>query len=309
MGVTCFVTLMVDDTTRRNVLLAGGTAIVGGATIGLPASANDVSGGALGFASESNERRENPESPNSRTVEWDGRRGAEHATQDCEEGEFGYWHFVLTRGGPTPIEEEDATLEVTWEDSETETFEGSFRGQGAGAMHFDVIKESGGTVTEAVATFSGGGPNALLTISEGECLPDDRPPEPPEKLYWQVDFGAGPNPPIPPRYYPDDGMFALGSGADGVLDNPSHIRRQTEGQLGDVTIDDSAFSFDDDDSPTEVSVSFTVDEGAETRDLHLAVFTLPGPFSEDEIDQQDLFDSISDTYDGGESDTLTLDLP
>ena len=296
---------MVDDTTRRKVLITGGTAVVGGAALGIPTSANETGSSDSNSADDSRE----PNTSNERTVTWDGERGSEHATQDCGEGEIGYWHFILTRGGPTPIEEENATLEVTWDDSETDTFDGEFRGQGQGALHFDVFRESGGTITEAKATFSGGGQNALLTISDGECLKDDKPPRPPKEVYWQVDFGEGSNPPLPPRYYPNDGMFALGSGEDGVLDNPSHIRTQQDGQLGDVTIDDRSFSFDDDDNPTEVSVSFTVDEGAITRDLHLAVFTLPGPFTEDEIDDQELYDTVSDTYDGGDSDTLTLTLP
>lgn len=308
MRDSLLVTVMVDDTTRRKVLLGGGTLLIGGSAVGVPSSARDVAIEKIGKGQEQ-ERGPNEQPPSSRTVPWDGQRGAEHAMQECSEGEFGYWHFVLTRGGRPPLEEENATLEVTWEDTETKTFEGSFRGQGAGTLHFDVFRESGGTVEKAVATFSGGGPNALLTISEGDCVPDDQPPEPPEAVYWQVDFGAGPNPPIPPRYYPDDGMFALGSGEDGVLENPSYIRTRSDGQLNDVTIEDRSFSFDDTDEPTEVSVTFTVDEGAPTRDLHLAAFTLPGPFTEDEIDDQELFDSISDTYEGGDSDTLTVALP
>lgn len=130
----------------------------------------------------------------------------------------------------------------------------------------------------------------------------------PEKVYWQVDFGEGKQAPVPPHYWPNDGLFALGT-SEGTIENPSFSRTQSDGQLGDVSIEDHAFQFDDDDNPTEVSVTFTVDEDGDPRYLHLAVFTLPGPYDPDEVDEQELYEEVSMAYDGGESDTLTLSLP
>lgn len=115
-------------------------------------------------------------------------------------------------------------------------------------------------------------------------------------------------PPDPPRYWPDDVMSALGDSTDGVMHNPSHRRFETDGQLGDVWIDGWSFDLDDEDDPSEVSVSFNVDDGRASRDLHLAVFTLPGPFDESDVDDQELVDVVSGEYDGGDSDTLTLSL-
>ena len=128
------------------------------------------------------------------------------------------------------------------------------------------------------------------------------------EVFWQVDFGAGEEPPIPPHYWPNDGVFALGN-SNGVTENPSHRRMQTDGQLGDVTIETGAFTFDDDDEPTEVTIEFSVDEGGSARYLHLAVFILPGPFDEDEIDEQELYQYTSAEFAGGDSGTFTVELP
>ena len=291
---------MPDDTTltRRKSLkaiLATGV-ILGGAGTTLAASA-DGDRNPLSSALNGNER----------TLYWEG-QGDEHATQDCEEEEDGYWKWILTRGGRTAIEE-GAELTVKFDDNTETTVTGYFPGAGAGAVHFDVFKAGGGTVDSASVTFSGGGANALLTISDGDCVDRERPPnDEPVLDYWQLDFGEGVNPPIPPRYYPDDGMFALGSEEDGVLQNPSHNRQQITGQLEDVVVVDNQFQFDDEDNPESVTVEFRIDDEGETRDLHLALFELPGPFDEDEIDQQVLVDVVSDEFEGGETGELTLDL-
>jgi len=145
-----------------------------------------------------------------------------------------------------------------------------------------------------------GSVDGSLTVEEGA---DQEP------VYWQVDFAAGAEPPSPPSYWPDDLMAALGNSDDGVTQGPSLRRQQTDGQLGDVTITDNEFKFDDEGNPTEVTVEFEVDEDGEARNLHLAAFTLPGPFDEDEIDQQELFDSTSGTYEGGDTGTLTVSIP
>ena len=149
--------------------------------------------------------------------------------------------------------------------------------------------------------------NDFRAVGNIETFVKDKEVEP-EKVYWQVDFGEGKHAPVPPHYWPDDGLFALGTN-EGILDNPSFSRTQTDGQLGDVSIEDHAFAFDDEDEPTDVSVSFTVDDDGESRYLHLAVFVLPGPYDPDEIDEQELYEEVSKTYAGGDSDTLTLSLP
>lgn len=106
-----------------------------------------------------------------RTLDWDG-QGSEHAEQNCSENEEGFWHWILTPGGSTAIET-DAVLEVQFEDESSATVEG-YRPSGGeqGAVHFNVTKPGGGTVESATVTFTGGGDNPVLTISDGECRPD-----------------------------------------------------------------------------------------------------------------------------------------
>jgi len=130
----------------------------------------------------------------------------------------------------------------------------------------------------------------------------------PEKVYWQVDFSQG-EVPMPPSYYPRDLMAGLGNTEDGPTQNPSVLRQENQGELGDVTIEQKKFQFDNQDNPTQATVSFTVDEDAETRDLHLASFKLPGEFDIDELDQQELFDSKVKSFEGGESGNLTVSIP
>ncbi|MDR5671672.1 fibronectin type III domain-containing protein [Halalkaliarchaeum sp. AArc-GB] len=130
-----------------------------------------------------------------------------------------------------------------------------------------------------------------------------------ELVYWQVDFGAGEKPPEPPRYYPDDVVAALGNSADGVTENPSFRRKQTDGQLGDVRVADGSVSFADSDDPTEVSVAFELDEGAPERHLHLAVFVMPGPYDPAEVDEQELYEYASATYGGGDAGELSVSVP
>jgi len=130
-----------------------------------------------------------------------------------------------------------------------------------------------------------------------------------EVVFWQVDFAEGTEPPSDPEYWPNDLMAALGNSENGVTRNPAPRRQQNSGQLGDVSILDNEFQFDDPASPTEVSVQFELDSDADPRDLHLAVFTLPGPFDEDEIDEQELFENSSDTYEGDDAGELTVSIP
>lgn len=143
---------------------------------------------------------------------------------------------------------------------------------------------------------------------EGEILSFEKDPIE-EKVYWQLDFGEGAEPPLPPRYWPDDGFFALGNSENGVTENPSHARTRTAGQLGDVEIADWAFSFDDPDDPSEATITFEVEPDGEARDLHLAVFVLPGPFDEGEVDEQELHAYTSGEYAGGDSDSLSVSIP
>jgi hypothetical protein len=113
----------------------------------------------------------------------------------------------------------------------------------------------------------------------------------------------------PPSYWPVDLMAALGNSQEGVTDNPSVLRQRKDGQLKNVTIVDKSFDFDDEDDPTSVTVEFEVEQGAETRDLHVASFLLPGPFDEDEVDQQELYDVANGTFEGGETGRLTVSIP
>lgn len=104
-------------------------------------------------------------------------------------------------------------------------------------------------------------------------------------------------------------MAALGNSDDGITDNPSLLRQDTDGQLQDVTIVDRSFMFDDENNPTSATVVFELDEGAETRDLHVASYVIPGPFDSDEIDQQTIHDVDVGTYSGGDTGQLTVSIP
>ena len=113
------------------------------------------------------------------TIEWK-QQGSEHATQECS-GKA-YWKFVLTPGGPEEIE--DPVLEVGFEDGSHEEIR--LEKSSRGAVHFEVVKDGGGTIDEAWVRFNGGDEdNAVLTISEGGCKAkeedgDDKPDEPDE---------------------------------------------------------------------------------------------------------------------------------
>ena len=160
---------MVDPTNRRAFLGGSGLAIVG------------LSGCLGRYSTESETDSSNTEPADGenhdRTLQWGG-QGGEHAMQDCP-GERGYWKWVLTPGGPTAIEA-GAVLTVEFEDGSSETVDGYFPGGGQGAVHFDVFRDDGGTVESATVAFSGGGNNALLTISEGYCVEGPEDPEEPE---------------------------------------------------------------------------------------------------------------------------------
>lgn len=147
------------------------------------------------------------------------------------------------------------------------------------------------------------------TPTEDTPTPTPTPTDDPETVYWQVDFGAGDAPPDPPSYWPDDLMAALGNSDDGVTENPSVLRQETAGQLQDVTIVDRSFLFDDENNPTSATVVFELDDGAETRDLHVASYVIPGPFDSDEIDQQTIHDIDVGTYSGGDTGQLTVSIP
>ncbi|KAA9396552.1 hypothetical protein Har1130_18045 [Haloarcula sp. CBA1130] len=242
--------------------------------------------------------------------------GSEHAKQDCPDGEDSYWHWVLTRGGPTPLQD-GAKLTVTFEGGLEETFNGYFPGAGSGSVHFETSRDGSNEVQGAEVSFEGGGDHPLLVLNHGTCLsPDENLPSViPEQEetageldYWQVDFGEGANPPIPPHYWPDDGMWALGNAEDGVTQNVSGKRKQTDGQLADVDIIGGEFDFDDEGDPESVTVTFEIDDDGAPRDLHLALFAMPGPFEMDEIDDQVLINTISDEFEGGEEGELTIPL-
>lgn len=133
-------------------------------------------------------------------------------------------------------------------------------------------------------------------------------PKEPEKVYWQVDFAEG-DIPIPPSYWPRDLMAGLGNSVEGPTENPANFRLRNESELEPVNIEGESLQFDDVDNPTQATVSFTVDEGAEPRKLHLASFSLPGPFDIDELDEQELYDSDTGTFEGGDEANLTVALP
>lgn len=182
------------------------------------------------------------------------------------------------------------TEQVTLASGETET------------VRFTHETDSSDTGTHTM-TASGENDTLRETLRVTEPEDDHRP------IHWQVDFGAGPSPPAPPAYWPNDLLAALGNSSHGVLRNPSVLRQANESQLGAVRIVDNESRFDDDGDPTEVTVRFELADDAEPRDLHLAVYTLPGPFDREEVDQQELFELSNGTYEGGETGELTVSVP
>jgi hypothetical protein len=132
-----------------------------------------------------------------------------------------------------------------------------------------------------------------------------------EPVYWQVDFGAGGTPPLPPYYGENDRdvVAALGNSDDGVTENPSVYHTSRTGQLANVSITDYEFHFDDSNHPTEVTITYELASDAQARTLHLAVFTMPGQFDYEEIDQQRLHAVTNETVQSGETGSMTLDLP
>lgn len=280
-----------EGTSRRVVLKSLGTASAFGATLGTVAGRNG-----LGIAQNGPPQEDEL---GERTIEWDGERGSEWAEWHCETGEQACWHWILTRGGSGGFKEV-GDLKVTFEDGHETLAPGNQSGNGA--YHFHACRHPGGTIESAWLDVTGGGTNALLTISDVECVPVE------DLVFWQIDFGVGETPPIPPTYWPDDVMSSLGDTANGVTANPSHRRQETEGQLDDVDILDTQFHFDDDDEPTSVTVHFEIDEGGDSRFFHLALFELPGPYDPDELDQQVYVDHVSGEFTGGDADSLTLDL-
>ena len=125
----------------------------------------------LGSPSETNNGSDYaPESDHEfdRSLEWGG-QGDENAALDCDDDEVGFWKWVLTAGGQPPLEE-GAKLTVTYDDDTTETYNGFRPGQGQGAVQFEAFRDGGGTVTNAMVEFNGGGENVVLTISDAECL-------------------------------------------------------------------------------------------------------------------------------------------
>ena len=166
----------LDTFSRRNVIKAGGA---------ISTSTVLITGNAAGrgFGDEPG------------VVEWDG-HGDEFAEFDCP-GEA-HWHWVLTPGGPNPIDVDSATLFVEFKDGTELDADGYRNGYGTnGAVHFDIFRDGGGTIKNAWAEFDGGSERSLLTISDAKCEREFLD-------YWQVDliygepiedFGDGPDDP------------------------------------------------------------------------------------------------------------------
>lgn len=307
---------------RRNVLRTlGGITLVGVGGVGSASARGPPNGNGGGppdhAGGPQNEERGPPQSDDEgRTIEWDG-QGSEHAEQDCP-FQDGCWYWVLTPGGPEEFEEVNE-LEVTYEDGEsgyTETYD-EWVQRGNGAYQIEVCENEGGTVKKASVDVTGGGRNALLTISDGECK---------GLVYWQVDFGLGLSPPEVPDYDPEDFLMAAVGSSDRVSFNPSCTFPKED----KIDLLDREFDFDDEDNPTHVSVRFEV-VSDEELDLHLAVFIRPPrdlteefevgeveeaakdgkcPIDADDVDveEQVEFEVGSGTFGSGEH-TLEIDLP
>jgi len=89
----------------------------------------------------------------------------------------GFWHWILTPGGNNTLN--SATLVVNYSDGSQTVTAGSIQGQGGplGAMHFNVNHSSLDGVTPITATsayvnfsYTGGGGNFVLTISNSNCV-------------------------------------------------------------------------------------------------------------------------------------------
>ena len=89
----------------------------------------------------------------------------------------GFWHWILTPGGNNTLT--SATLYVTYSDGSQTVTPGSTQGQGGplGAMHFNVTHSALDGVTPITAvsahvefSYTGGGGNFILTISNSNCV-------------------------------------------------------------------------------------------------------------------------------------------
>ena len=121
---------------------------------------------------------EGVESSGSETVIWDG-HGSDNVVE-CEDGQEGYLHWILTPGGPYTLS--DGTL-TAGDETATGVFQ-SDEGE-HGAMHFYTAYHEGaedGTLSASVSfTYTANPnvpdppePNFVLTISDG-CYPPDEP--------------------------------------------------------------------------------------------------------------------------------------
>lgn len=300
---------MTDDRSisRRTVLGLGAMSILG------------LGGGAYLYTTEWMDEGERPHDtqtdlgrPTRRTgpptpVRWTG-AGEAFADQSCAGSKTTWtWLFVPRHNRPTPS---DATLRVSFDDSSVTVVEPDERYSGRGSA-FEVTNERGASIVDAAIISTHPRIDGELILVGTDCTAADRDESsgtgPP--TYWQVDFGAGATPPIPPRYHPNDVMAALGSADEGMLENPSTHRQRSADQLGEVSIDDRAFAVDDPSDPTSIRVTFELAADATARTLHLALFELPGPFNEDDIEDQRLVSATHDRFVGGESGMLSIDIP
>lgn len=241
-------------------------------------------------------------------------------------GTLGHHHVFAERGptGPGISERLELTSSFTFEPAspevgETVTFEASPTEGDSIEYRWDFTNdgETDATGESAEFVFEEPGETSVLLTAVGpdrsvtgiETFTVEESEDEQESVYWQVDFSEGEEPPTPPSYWPNDVMAGLGNSEDGVRENPSLRRQDSDGQLGDIDIVDNEFTFDDEENPTEVTVEFEVEEGADARDLHLAVFTLPDSFEKDEIDEQELFEATSGAYEGDETGELTIPIP
>lgn len=137
--------------TRRDVLALTGTVTLAGIGLG--------SAGSVLADSDSEQEYSH---------EWDGQKGSENAEQDCGTDEQGFWHWILNSSGPSSFDV-GAELTVEFADDTTKTADEYRPGGENGAVHFDMTKGDGGTVTAASVTYSGVDGDVRLTISDGEC--------------------------------------------------------------------------------------------------------------------------------------------
>jgi hypothetical protein len=111
---------------------------------------------------------EDTQSPVNSSLDWNNQNGAGNADPQCDEGQAGHWHWVLSPGGSSLT---SGTLTVNYNTGVSDTVTGEVSGNGA--MQFNTSEDAPAYVTSATVDYGyepgNGQGNPVLTISDSGC--------------------------------------------------------------------------------------------------------------------------------------------